>query len=99
VTPSASRILVVAHGGATDLSVRRPALSEAGFDVDMAETASGAIGLLAARRYAAIVTDCDFPDLPPLDCLAAIRGAAPKTRWSFTSRHRTAATVAVRDAR
>jgi DNA-binding response OmpR family regulator len=44
-----------------------------------AQTATGAIGLLSARRYAAILTDCDLPDLPALDWLAAIRGVAPTT--------------------
>jgi DNA-binding response OmpR family regulator len=45
--------------------------------VDTAQTATEAMELLAGRRYAAIVADCVLPDLPPLDWLAALRGAAP----------------------
>jgi|RhiMetdeSRZDD1v2_1073273.scaffolds.fasta_scaffold179992_6 DNA-binding response OmpR family regulator len=80
---------LVADGG-TELSSRRPAIGEAGFDVDTAQKASGAIGLLTARRYAAILTDCDLPDLPALDWLAAIRGVASTIPLSFTPRRRRA---------
>jgi CheY-like chemotaxis protein len=78
VTSSPPRVLLVADGG-SELGSRRQAIGRAGLDVESAQTGSGAIGLLTARRYAAILTDCDLPDLSALDLLAAIRGVAPST--------------------
>jgi two-component system, OmpR family, copper resistance phosphate regulon response regulator CusR len=61
------------------LDVLRESLERAGFEVDTARTATAAVELLATWRYAVIVADCFLPDLPPLDWLAAMRGAAPGT--------------------
>jgi CheY-like chemotaxis protein len=47
--------------------------------VDTAVTATEATERLTARRYAAILSDCVLPDLPPLEWLAVARGAAPST--------------------
>ena len=54
-------------------------LASAGFEVDTARTAAEAMERLAGHRYAAIMTDCDLPDLSPGDRPAAMRGAAPVT--------------------
>jgi DNA-binding response OmpR family regulator len=64
---------------ASILDLFRDALGRAGFEVDTASTATDAMELLATRHYAAIVVDCSLADLPALDWLAAIRGAAPTT--------------------
>jgi DNA-binding NtrC family response regulator len=61
------------------LDVLRESLEKAGFRVESARTAAEAIERLAGEPYAAIVADCVLPDLPPLDWLAAVRGAAPGT--------------------
>ena len=62
------------------LDLFRDALDQAGFEVDTAATAREALDRLAvqrfAARYAVIVADCALADLPALDWLAALRGAA-----------------------
>ena len=72
------RGLIVEDAGAVR-DLLRDALGQAGFEADTAETATEAIDHLATRRYAVIVADCILPDLPTLDWLAALRGAAPTT--------------------
>jgi DNA-binding response OmpR family regulator len=72
------RILVVEDAGDVR-DVFRDALGHAGFEVDTAATATEAVDCLATRRYAVIVADCGLPDLPTLDWLASLRGAAPTT--------------------
>jgi DNA-binding response OmpR family regulator len=57
----------------------RESFELAGFEVDAAQTATEAVERLAARRYAAILSDCVLPDLPPLEWLAVARGLAPAT--------------------
>jgi DNA-binding response OmpR family regulator len=47
--------------------------------VDVVETATAGAERLTVRRYAAILSDCVLPDLPPLEWLAVARGAAPAT--------------------
>jgi DNA-binding response OmpR family regulator len=73
------RVLVV-ENTLPVLVLFRDALDRAGFAVDTATTAREALDRLAAQRFAAryavIVADCTLPDLPALDWLAALRGAA-----------------------
>jgi DNA-binding response OmpR family regulator len=57
----------------------RESFEGAGFEVDTAQTATEGAERLAARGYAAILSDCVLPDLPPLEWLAVARGAAPTT--------------------
>ena len=78
VSPSRPRLLLVEDHEPL-LGVLGEVLDRAGFEVATASTATEAIDLLVGRRYAAIVADCSLPDLPPLDWLAAARGAAPTT--------------------
>jgi DNA-binding NtrC family response regulator len=54
-------------------------LARAGFEVETVATATDALDLIAARRYAVILADCLLPDLPVLEWLTALRGAAPTT--------------------
>jgi DNA-binding response OmpR family regulator len=61
------------------LTVLCEVLERAGFETAGASTAAQAVDSLAGRRYAAIVADCSLPDLPALDWLTAVRGAAPTT--------------------
>jgi DNA-binding response OmpR family regulator len=61
------------------IEVLREVLGRTGFEVDTAQTATEAAERLTARRYAAILSDCVLPDLPPLGWLAVARGAAPTT--------------------
>ena len=55
------------------------ALGRARFTVETAGTAGECLALLAERRYAAIVANASLSEFPPLDWLAALRGAAPST--------------------
>jgi CheY-like chemotaxis protein len=75
---SRPRILLVEDIDAVT-DVVRESLEGAGFEVDTAVIATEASERLAARRYAAILSDCVLPDLPPLEWLAVARGAAPGT--------------------
>jgi DNA-binding response OmpR family regulator len=59
------------------LTVLCDVLYGAGFEVASASTATQAIDILAGHHYAAILADCSLPDLPALDWLTAVRGAAP----------------------
>jgi DNA-binding response OmpR family regulator len=61
------------------IEVLREVLGRTGFEVDTAQTATEAAERLTARRYAAILSDCVLPDLPPREWLAVARGAAPTT--------------------
>ena len=70
------RILLVEDTDAV-LGLVRDSFEDAGFEVDAAQTATEATERLAARRYAAILSDCVLPDLPPLEWLAVARGTAP----------------------
>jgi DNA-binding response OmpR family regulator len=57
----------------------RESFEGAGFEVDVAQTATEAVERLAAGRYSAILSDCVLPDLPPLEWLAVARSVAPVT--------------------
>jgi DNA-binding response OmpR family regulator len=72
----AGRVLVIEDDGAV-LEAFCEALRHAGFDADGAATMNDALALLATRRYVAMVTDLGLPDVPSIDTLAALRGAAP----------------------
>ena len=72
------RILIVEDRIAL-LDLVRETFEAAGFEVDTAQTATEAAERLTARRYAAILSDCVLPDLPPPEWLAVARGAAPTT--------------------
>jgi DNA-binding response OmpR family regulator len=78
MTAPRPRLLLVEDTAAV-LDFVRESLVGAGFEVDTAQTATEAVERLTERRYAAIVSDCVLPDLPPLEWLAAARGAAPAT--------------------
>ena len=66
--------------------VIRDTLDAAGFEVDTAAASAEALDRLATRRsYAAVIADCVLPDLPVLDWLAALRGAAPTTPLILSS--------------
>jgi DNA-binding response OmpR family regulator len=75
---STPRLLLV-DDAASVLNVFREVLGHAGFEVDTARTATEAVAQLTTRAYAVIVADCVLSDLAPLDWVAAIRGAAPRT--------------------
>ena len=77
-TSGGFRILLVEDTAAV-LDLVRESLEGAGFEVDAAKTATAGTERLAGRRYAAILSDCVLPDLPPLEWLAVARGAAPAT--------------------
>ena len=75
---SLPRVLLVEDNAAVR-DVVRESLEGAGFEVDAATTATEGTERLAQRRYAAILSDCVLPDLPPLEWLAVARAAAPAT--------------------
>jgi DNA-binding response OmpR family regulator len=66
------------------LDVVRESFEAAGFEVDTVQTATEAAERLTARRYAAILSDCVLPDLPPLEWLAVARAPRPTRRWWST---------------
>jgi DNA-binding response OmpR family regulator len=59
--------------------VVRESLQDGGFEVDAAHTATEAFERLTVGQYAAILSDCVLPDLPPLEWLAVARSVAPVT--------------------
>ena len=77
------RLLLVEDTAAV-LDVVRESLEDAGFEVDTAQTATEAVERLTECRYAAILSDCVLPDLPPLEWLAVARGgpATPLVLYS-----------------
>jgi DNA-binding response OmpR family regulator len=78
MTAPRPRLLLV-EDTAPVLDVMRESLVDAGFDVDTAKTATEAVERLGERRYAAILSDCVLPDLPPLEWLAVARRVVPAT--------------------
>jgi DNA-binding response OmpR family regulator len=78
MTAPRPRLLLV-EDTAPVLDVMRESLVDVGFDVDTAKTATEAVERLGERRYAAILSDCVLPDLPPLEWLAVARRVVPAT--------------------
>ncbi len=77
VTTGPRRRLLLIHDGSSQ-PLCFP-LTGAGFEVEAVTSAAEALTLLSDRRYTLIVADCRLPDLPPLDWMAALLGAAPAT--------------------
>lgn len=73
-----ARVLVVEDDLAT-LEVFTDALRRAGFEVDGVWSAGDALDVLAYQTYDVVLADHGMPDIPGLDLLAALRGAAPRT--------------------
>jgi DNA-binding response OmpR family regulator len=71
--------ILLVEDTAAVLDLVRESFERAGFEVDVAQTATDAAERLTARRYAAILSDCVLPDLPPLEWLAVARSVAPNT--------------------
>jgi CheY-like chemotaxis protein len=73
-----ARVLVVEDDPAT-LDVFSEALRRAGFEVDGVGSVADALDLLAHQDYNVVLADHGMPDIPGLEFLAALQGAAPRT--------------------